>query len=99
METGDKIFSAALIALITTFVLVGDLSLEPTHYCLEKEQRAYCFDIRDYGDKINYRCLYNESNTRTYKSCPDGWKEIGFIETVKYNSPSGNIHCTSSGCS
>ncbi|KKL75218.1 hypothetical protein LCGC14_2057110 [marine sediment metagenome] len=102
METGTKVITGVLLSLIATFVLVGDTDLEPTHYCLSDEEKAYCFEIRDYGDKINYRCLYDELNLRKYKSCEEGWKEIpkkeDIPQIIKSTSSSDRIHCTSKGC-
>lgn len=49
---------------------------EATHACVAEETKAYCFEIRDYSDKINYRCLYDETNKRKYYSCGSGWEEI-----------------------
>ncbi len=68
-----------MIAGFTYLGLTDESSMpikEPTHSCESREAMAYCFDVRDYGDKIDYRCLYNEGNLRTYFSCPEGWKEI-----------------------
>ena len=78
-------YGVFILALIAGFAYVGLTDeagmpvKEPTHYCNSTEEKAYCFDVRDYGDKIDYRCLYDEANLKRYFSCPEGWKEIPFI--------------------
>ncbi len=95
METGDKIFSAALISLIATFVIVGDLNLEPTHYCLNKEIKAYCYDLSD--SKVT---CYTQPEKTGGKQCRGGqWELIEKTPQIEYKAPSGDIHCTSKGCS
>ena len=72
---------------------------EQTHSCGSREE--YCFDIRDYGDKTDYRCLYNEDNLRTYFSCPEGWKEIPVevpSKSYKIGPHEGNWKCPPEGC-
>ena len=97
METENKIIAGILI-LIAGFVMIGDLTKEPTHYCLNKEIKAYCYDLSD--SKVT---CYTQPERTGGKQCRGGeWKEIPKEEEnpqIEYKAPSGNIHCTSSGCS
>ena len=96
METKTKTGIGIILALIATFIVVGVTDKEPTHYCLSKEIKEYCFEIRDFSDKENYRCLYDETNKRRYYSCQEGWQDIPFIETI---TRTGSLeHCNSGGC-
>ena len=83
METKQTIFNIGMIltmiAGFTYFGLTDEAGMplkDPTHYCNSTEEKAYCFDIRDYGDRADFRCLYNDDNLRTYFSCSGGWEEI-----------------------
>ena len=97
--TATLIGVIALIASFTTITVLDDSGeeLEPTHYCESKEEKSYCFDVRDYGDKINYRCLYDSSNLKKYYSCPDGWKEIPIEVPVQVHGGKREV-CNSDGC-
>lgn len=98
METEGKTTIGILLALIATFLLVGDTDLEPTHYCEIKEIKAHCFEISSSG----ITC-YTQPNKIGGKQCRGGqWEEIPEeIENIKksnYGAPSGDIHCTNKGC-
>ena len=72
----------AEVALI--IVMLASLGVNITHEdatdniytCDVKGEDSYCFDIRDYGDRIDYRCMYDKTNLRKYFSCVSGWKKI-----------------------
>lgn len=56
-----------------------ECSEEPNYYCESKDSKRYCFELRDYEDKEDYRCLYDENNLRRYYACEEGWKEIAGV--------------------
>ncbi len=88
--------TAFLLAIIA-FTQVGDLSLEPNYACAVKELKAYCYELSD--SKVT---CYTQPNKVNGKQCRGGeWKEIPKVEApqIEYKSPSGEIHCTSKGCS
>ena len=96
------------VALI--IVLMISLGVHITHEdavdniytCEVTRQDSYCFDVRDYGSKINYRCLYDETNKRKYFSCNSGWEKITlqnaleteFVEQIQ----ASQWLCSPSGC-
>ncbi len=88
---------AGLLLYMASMIQVGDVDLEPTHYCLTKEFKAYCYDLSD--SKIT---CYTQPERTGGKQCRGGqWELIPEEEEtpqIKYNTPSGNIHCTSKGC-
>ena len=90
---------AGFLLYITSLIQVGDLSLEPTHACnTDKELKAYCYDLSD--SKVT---CYTQPEKTGGKQCRGGeWKVIPKVEEtpqIEYKSPSGEIHCTSKGCS
>ena len=92
-----KLKALGITALILLgFVLIG--TDEPTHYCESNDLMMYCA-------RTTAMYCYPSNETRTgSKKCSEGWKEINIedspkiIEKIKYNNPSGEIHCTSKGC-
>jgi len=68
--------------------------------CVDKNLDMYCFDVRDYGDKIDYRCLYDETNKRKYESCNSGWEKITLQEVLnnKYQIDSNQWLCSPQRC-
>jgi len=100
METQTKINSAIaiIILLISGYVIVGDTSLEPTHYCEEKQIKAFCYSLSS-----TMKTCYTEMNNTGGKRC-DIWKKIGSIDEVpidNYINPGelikwrcNNINCT-----
>ena len=100
METENKVITGILLTILT-FTLIGDLSLEPTHYCINKEFKAYCYDLSD--SKVT---CYTQPEKTGGKQCRGGqWevipveeKDAPQIENIKYNSPSGGYHHTKDGC-
>ncbi len=108
MMENQTIFNTGFVlAMIAGFAFLGVTDeagtpvREPTHSCDIEETKAYCFDVRNRADKVNYRCLYDEDNLRRYFSCLSGWNEIpvepeGSAEQRKSNS--GESHCNYKGC-
>ena len=96
MEIEKKIITGILLTILV-FAIVGDTDLEPTHYCLNKEIKAFCYELSD--SKVT---CYTQPEKTGGKQCRGGqWEEIPKEEEtpqIKYKSPSGNIHCTSKGC-
>ncbi len=91
------IIGAGILLLIASFVQVGDTSLEPTHYCLNKEIKAYCYSL--YDSKVT---CYTQPEKTGGKQCRGGqWEEISEEEEIPQitKSTSGRLHCTSKGCS
>ncbi len=76
METQTKVFSviAAILFLISGYAIVGDIDLEPTHYCEEREIKAFCYSLSS-----TMKTCYTQMNKTGGKRC-DVWKEIGNVE-------------------
>ena len=97
-QTKVNIGFGAVIALIASFVLIGNI--EPTHYCESREIKMYCSTLTKYYGLENGKCINPSGN----KLCRSGWEEIPKIEEIKKveeflpQSSSGNIHCTNKGC-
>ena len=85
VDNQKKINLSIAIILIAGFTYLGltddnGLPLKnPTHYCESRGEKAYCFELRNYSDSLNYRCLYDEDNLRRYFSCKEGWVQIPSI--------------------
>jgi len=88
---------AGFLFVVASFLQVGDTDLEPTHYCLNKEIKAYCYDLSD--SKVT---CYTQPEKTGGKQCRGGqWELIPEKEEtpqIEYKAPSGEIHCTSKGC-
>ena len=78
MEAQTKINSviAAILILIGGYAIVGDESLDSTHYCEEREIKAFCYSLSS-----TMKTCYTEMNKTGGKRC-DVWKEIGQAERV-----------------
>lgn len=63
-----------IILLIGGYVLVGDISLEPTHYCEEREIKTFCYSLSS-----TMKTCYTKMNKTGGKRC-NVWKEIGKAE-------------------
>ena len=88
---------AGFLLYITSLIQVGDLSLEANYECEIKGIKAFCYDLSD--SKVT---CYTQPEKTGGKQCRGGeWKVIPKVETpqIEYKVPSGNIHCTSDGCS
>ena len=71
---------------------------EPSHYCLSREIKAYCYDLSS-----TEKTCYTLPEKIGGKRCTEGWKEIPFIETVisipsSQISDSNKIHCNNQDC-
>ena len=77
METSTKVTSViiALLVVIQGYQLVGDR--EPTHYCEERELKAYCYDLSS-----TMKTCYTLPAKTGGKRCIE-WKEIPFLEEEK----------------
>ena len=87
-----------IIAVVITFIQVGDLDLEPTHACLIKEIKAYCYSLSDSG----VTC-YTQPEKTGGKQCRGGqWELIPEVPEPEFKvttTPNRNrIHCTSKNC-
>ncbi len=87
METQTKINSAIaiIILMISGYVVVGDQSLEPTHYCEEREIKAFCYSLSS-----TMKTCYTEMNNTGGKRC-DVWKEIGSMESEEILPKQSNV--------
>ena len=97
METSTKINSvmAVIILLIGGYVLVGDTSLEPTHYCEERQIKAFCYSLSS-----TMKTCYTEMNNTGGKRC-DVWKEIGNVEQEIISPEPRKVKqwlCNQTGC-
>ncbi len=96
METENKVISGILLTILA-FTIVGNLTKEPTHYCLTKEFKAYCYELSD--SKVT---CYTQPEKTGGKQCRGGqWELIPEEEEtpqIKYKSPSGGLHHTKDGC-
>lgn len=97
VETQTKINAVigAIILLIGGYAVVGDDSLEPTHYCEERAIKAYCYSLSS-----TMKTCYTEMNKTGGKRC-DIWKEIGGIESGPYIPKQSNVKqwlCNQTGC-
>ena len=92
-QTIVNIGLGTLLALILTFQIVGDINLSPTHYCEDKQIKAFCYGI----SSTNKTC-YTQINNGGAKLCSSLWKIIpidNYINNhklVKYSC--NNINCT-----
>ncbi len=98
-QVGIGIVAVAIIILaIESYNYYGPLDLEPTHYCLNKEIKAYCYDLSD--SKVT---CYTQPERTGGKQCRGGqWELIPEIEK-EIEKASGTLstnrlHCTSKGC-
>ena len=97
METQTKINSAiaVILILIGGYAVVGDESLEPTHYCESREIKAFCYSLSS-----TMKTCYTEMNKTGGKRC-DIWKEIGQVEVndaVNDSVKSLREICSQIGC-
>lgn len=78
MENQTKINSVIVIILlaIAGYTLVGDQNQEPTHYCEEREIKAFCYSLSS-----TMKTCYTEMNRTGGKRC-DVWRKIGVEETT-----------------
>lgn len=92
-QTIVNIGLVSLLVLILTFQIVGDINLEPTHYCEDKQIKAFCYTL----SSTNKTC-YTQINNGGAKLCYSLWKPIpidSYInnpELVKWSC--NNINCT-----
>ena len=99
--------SVEVALIITLMISLGvnityEDAVNNIYTCEITGQDSYCFDVRDYGSKIDYRCLYDESNQRKYFSCNSGWKTITLQEVLEPESikqiQASQWLCSPSGC-
>lgn len=87
METQTKIniigAVVLILSLIAGYTLVGNTDLEPTHYCEEREIKAFCYSLSS-----TMKTCYTEINRTGGKRC-DVWKEIGNVEEIIPEVPTG----------
>lgn len=76
MENQTKINVAlvSILLLVAGYAVVGNAGLEPTHYCEEKEIKAFCYSLSS-----TMKTCYTEIDKSGGKRC-DIWKEIGEAE-------------------
>jgi len=75
METQTIVNSViGILLLIGGYAIVGDISLEPTHYCEENQIKAFCYSLSS-----TMKTCYTEMNSTGGKRC-DAWKKIGNVE-------------------
>ena len=87
-----------ILTLISTFAIVGLSDKEPTHYCEDREIKAYCYDLSSTA-----KTCYTLPNTQGGKRCSSLWKEIPFIAEsvppIYLNSKQKCFNCTTDqGC-
>ena len=89
------IIGVGILFVVASFLQVGDPDLEPTHYCLNKEIKAYCYELSD--SKVT---CYTQPERTGGKQCRGGqWELIPKETKPEYKtSSSGRVHCTSKGC-
>ncbi len=90
------IIGAGILFVVASFLQVGDTDLEPTHYCLNKEIKAYCYDLSD--SKVT---CYTQPERTGGKQCRGGtWELISIIEEEEAPQYTGPTYfpCTSKGC-
>lgn len=96
METQTIINSAIIMALVAGFAIVGVTDKEPTHYCEDKQLKAYCYDFSS-----TMRTCYTLPAKAGGKLCGAEWKEIPFVpEEIKVAKAgiAEKIVCSPSGC-
>jgi hypothetical protein len=98
METQTKINSAivAILLMIAGYSIVGE-DLESTHYCEEREIKAFCYSMSS-----TMKTCYTEMNRTGGKRC-DVWKEIGSVEVevnpiIPVNAGVDVWRCDQSNC-
>ena len=95
METQTKIAIGVVLALIATYTLVGDTSLEPTHFCSDRELKAFCYDLSSTG-----KTCYTQPGRIGGKRCSPSWEVIPELieERILTTTATDKIHCTNKGC-
>ena len=71
VETRTIAEITALLILIGTFTYYGISTQEPNYYCLEKQIKAYCYDLSS-----TMKTCYTLPAKTGGKLCSEGWKEI-----------------------
>ena len=94
----NKIAITAIILMLAGFTYIMIAGLEPTHYCLNKEIKAYCYNLSS-----TERTCYTLPAKTGGKLCDETWKEIPFIGIldqfqVQVSQEGNRLHCTSLGC-
>lgn len=86
METQTQINTVIgiILLMIAGYAIVGNTDLESTHYCEEREIKAYCYSLSS-----TMKTCYTEMNKTGGKRC-DVWKEIGTIENQPIEIPIPN---------
>jgi len=74
METRTILELTALLLVIAGFTTVGITTQDDTHYCLEREIKAYCYNLSS-----TMKTCYTLPGKVGGKRCIEEWKEIPFI--------------------
>lgn len=82
----NKIAITAVI--LATFAIVGNIDLEPTHYCESRELVAHCVSLSDSG----ITC-YTLPGKTGGKRCSEGWKELSVKQPIPQTHSSNIIVC------
>jgi len=95
MENQTKINTGivTLLLILAGFVSVG--TQEDTHYCMDREIKAHCYNFTKYYGLENGKCINPFDGN---KLCKSGWEEIPFIisEVPDYSESKGDWTCLSS---
>ncbi len=75
MITSQKVIIGVLVT-IAGFMLFG--SIEPTHYCEDREMKMYCSELTKYYGLENGKCINPDGN----RVCRSGWEEIPILDTT-----------------
>lgn len=71
MEPRDYIQIATILAMVAGFTVVGVMDKDPTHYCEDRQIKAYCYDL----SSTNKTCYTMPAKT-SGKRCTTGWQKI-----------------------
>lgn len=74
MENQTIINVGVILMMITGFAVVGPLDQESTHYCEEREIKAYCEELSS-----SSKTCYTLPAKQGGKRCSEGWEEIPFV--------------------
>ena len=75
MADSTVIAISSLLILIAGFAVVGITTQQPSHYCLDKQIKAYCYSLSSTAKT----CYTLPSNTGG-KLCGAAWELIPFIK-------------------